>query len=206
MEDSPESLAFIQRRGFQEVRHGIHMALDLDAFDDTSFDATIDRLKAEGFCFTSMEALGNTEEAQRKLYDLNDTAQRSTPGQSGDPAWASFEGFQKSVCGSKWYRPAGQIVAIDTTTGRWAAMSAISIVGAVDYAYNLFTGVEMGYRGRKLAQAVKVLALRYARSTLGVHTVQTDHNVKNIPMLAIDQKLGYQKTWGKYFMEKEIHP
>jgi RimJ/RimL family protein N-acetyltransferase len=204
MEDSPESLAFIQRRGFVVVRHSIRMEMDLDEFDDRPFDAIIERLKGEGFCFTSMEELGNTEEAQRNLYDLNETVQRSIPGQTGDPAWANFEAFQKGVCGSKWYRPAGQIIAIDTATGKWAGMSAISIMGEVNYAYNLFTGVDMAYRNRKLAQAVKVLALRYARSTLGIHSVQTDHNIKNLPMIAIDNKLGYRKIWGKYFMEKAI--
>ncbi len=202
MEDCPEGLGFMERRGFSEVRHVIHMELDLDTFDDKRFDAVIDRLKAEGFCFTSMEELGDTEEAQRKLYNLNDTAQRSTPGQTGDPAWGTFEDFQKSVCGSKWYRPEGQIVAIDAATGKWVAMSAISVVGGVEYAYNLFTGVDTAYRGRQLGQAVKALALRYARSSLGVHSVQTDHNTKNLPMIAIDQKLGYRKTWGKHLMEK----
>ncbi len=204
MEDSPESLGFVERRGFYEVRHGIHMELDLDAFDDRPYDAVIARLKAEGFRFTSMEELGNTEEAQRQLYALNDAAQRSTLGQTGDPAWASFEEFRKSVCGAKWYRPAGQIVAIDAT-GKWAAMSAISIVGDVDHAYNLFTGVDIPYRGRQLGQAVKVLALRYAREGLKVHTVQTDHNMMNNPMIAIDRKLGYCQMWGKYIMEKDIN-
>ena len=204
MEDSPESLEFAKRRGFSEVRHGIHMELDLDVFADKPYDAVINRLKAEGFCFTTMEELGNTDEAQRKLYTLNDTTQRSTLGQTGDPAWASFEAFQKSVCGAEWYRPAGQIVAIDIATGRWVAMSAISCVGEADYAYNLFTGVDLAYRGRQLAQAVKVLALRYARSVLQVHSVQTDHNTKNLPMIAIDRKLGYRKTWGKFLMEKKI--
>ncbi len=205
LEDSPESLEFVQRRGFQEVRHGIHMELDLDAFDDRPYDAILDRLKAEGFCFTSMEELGNTEEAQRQLYALNDATQRSTLGQTGDPAWESFESFRKSVCGAKWYRPAGQIVAIEAATGKWAAMSAISIVGDVDHAYNLFTGVEPAYRGRQLGQAVKVLALRYAHEGLKVHTVQTDHNTKNLPMIAIDRKLGYRQTWGKYIMEKDMN-
>jgi hypothetical protein len=46
----------------------------------------------------------------------------------------------------------------------------------IDYAYNLFTGVDKRYRGRKLAQAVKVLALRYARDVLKADIVRTHHN------------------------------
>jgi len=149
--------------------------------------------------------LGNTEEAQRRLYALNDTASASTPGQGGEHAWISFEDFQQSVCGSSWYKPAGQIVAIDTTDGTWAAMSAITRMEGRDYAYNLFTGVDLPYRGRKLGQAVKVLALRYARNELKANIVRTHHNTRNLPMIAIDTKFGYRQLPGSFLMEKKLH-
>jgi RimJ/RimL family protein N-acetyltransferase len=148
--------------------------------------------------------LGNTEDAQRKLYALNDAASVSTPGQGGEHAWASFEDFQKSVYGAEWYKPEGQIVAIDTSTGAWAGMSAITRMQGRDYAYNLFTGVDLPYRGRKLGQAVKLLALRFARKALQVQTVRTHHNTRNLPMIAIDTKFGYRLISGSYLMEKVL--
>jgi RimJ/RimL family protein N-acetyltransferase/L-amino acid N-acyltransferase YncA len=202
LDDSPESRAFVERRGFSEQRHHFGMELDLAAFDDLPYEAVISRLKAEGFHFTSMEELGNTEEAQRKLYNLNNSTSLTTPGTNAEPAWASFEDFQKSVCQTKWYKPGGQIIAIETATGTWAAMSAITRMEGVDYAYNLFTGVELPYRGRKLGQAVKVLALRYAREVLKVNSVHTHHNTQNLPMIAIDRKFGYRQTRGTFLMEK----
>ncbi len=202
LDTSPSSQAFVERRGFREERHNFEMVLDLNAFDDRAYDPLIERLIGEGFCFTSMEELGNSEEAQMQLYMLNETTQRSTPGQNNEPAWTSFEDFQKSVCQSNWYKPAGQIVAIDGTTGNWAAMSAISRFEGTDYAYNLFTGVDIPYRGRKLAQAAKMLALRYARNILKVDSVHTHHNTKNQPMIAIDRKFGYKQLRGTYLMEK----
>jgi RimJ/RimL family protein N-acetyltransferase len=95
-----------------------------------------------------------------------------------------------------------QMVAIDTATGAWVAMSAITRLEGNDYAYNLFTGVDKLYRGRRLAQAVKVLALRYARDVLKANTVRTHHNIKNAPMIAIDRKLGYTQLPGTYLLEK----
>jgi GNAT superfamily N-acetyltransferase len=210
LDTSPESRGFAERRGFSEIRHQIGMELDLEAFDDSPYEAILDRLKGEGFRFTSMAELGNKEEAQRKLYALNDAASASTPGQGGEHAWASFEDFQKSVCGSDWYMPGGQIIAIDATTGAWAGMSAITRkapgtgVQGRAYAYNLFTGVDLPYRGRKLGQAVKVLALRYARSNLDTQIVRTHHNTKNLPMIAIDTKFGYRLISGAYLMEKSL--
>ncbi len=200
----PGCRAFADRRGFSEQSHLIGMTLDLEAFDDRPYDEIIARLQAEGFQFTSMEALGNTEEAQRKLYALNDSASAETLGSDGEHPWLSFEDFQKKVCQANWYIPAGQMVVIDTSNGDWAAMSAITRFEGTDYAYNLFTGVDRRYRGRKLAQAVKVLALRYARQALGVSTVRTHHNTHNAPMIAIDVKLGYVQTPGKYMMEKNL--
>jgi GNAT superfamily N-acetyltransferase len=207
----PDCRAFIERRGFTEIRHQIGMELNLETFDDRPYtqgtgsgDAILSRLKDEGLQFTSMDELGNTVEAQRKLYTLNDVASASTPGQGGEHAWASFEDFQKSVCGADWYKPAGEIVAIDTASGAWAAMSAITRMEGQEYAYNLFTGVDLPFRGRKLGQAVKVLALLYAKKNLDVKTVRTHHNTKNLPMIAIDRKLGYKLLPGDYLMEKRL--
>jgi GNAT superfamily N-acetyltransferase len=200
----PECRAFTERHGFTELRHGIEMALDLDRFDDRPYDVIIARLKAEGFQFTSMQELGNTEEAQRKLYLLNETTNMETLGTDGERTWESFEDFQKSVCQSDWYQSGGQIVVIDTATGDWVAMSAIAFLTGKGHAYNLFTGVDKRYRGRKLAQAVKVTALRYAREVLKSRSVHTHHNTKNLPMIAIDYKLGYMLLSGTYLMEKKL--
>ena len=60
------------------------------------------------------------------------------------------------------------------------------------------------YRGRKLGQAVKVVALRYAREVLKASSVHTHHNTKNLPMIGIDLKLGYTQTLGSFSMEKVL--
>jgi RimJ/RimL family protein N-acetyltransferase len=82
-------------------------------------------------------------------------------------------------------------------------MSAITVFEGADHAYNLFTGTDVRYRGRKLAQAVKSLALQKAL-TLGVEAVRTSHNSENAAMIAIDTKLGYIRTPGIFIMEKEL--
>jgi RimJ/RimL family protein N-acetyltransferase len=84
-------------------------------------------------------------------------------------------------------------------------MSAITRMPGQDHAYNLFTGVDLPYRGRKLGQAVKVLALRYARSALKTNTVRTHHNTRNLPMIAIDTKFGYKLLPGSFLMEKKLN-
>jgi RimJ/RimL family protein N-acetyltransferase/L-amino acid N-acyltransferase YncA len=199
-----DGMAFAKGRGFTERGHSIRMGLDLERFDDQPYDAIISRLQGEGFQFTSMAVLGNTLEAQQKLHKLNDATSSDTPGSEGEHAWPSFEDFQQSVCQANWYKPEGQMVVIDTHTGDWVAMSAITRMEGNDFAYNLHTGVQRNYRGRKLAQAVKMLALRFARDMLQTSRVETDHNSKNLPMIAIDIKLGYKELVSYYSMQKVL--
>lgn len=200
----PEGLAFAQRCGFSERAHRLGMELDLGTFDDRPYEEVIARLKGEGFLFTSMAELGNTEEAQRRLYELNDATGMEIPGSDGEHSWASFEDFQKRVCQSDWYMPAGQMVVIDTNTSTWAAMSAITRLEGVAFAYNLHTGVDRGYRGRKLGLAVKVTALRFAREVLQVRLVRTHNNAINLPMISINRKLGYHQIPGFFVMQKKL--
>ncbi len=94
-DDCPKCRSFADRNGFSEQRHSIGMTLDLTRFDDRPYEAVISRLQAEGFQFTSMEALGNTEEAQRKLYALNDMTASETPGSEGMHPWLDFADFQR---------------------------------------------------------------------------------------------------------------
>lgn len=200
----PECRAFAEHRGFSEQSHYVGLALDLDAFDDRPYDELIAKLKGAGYQFTSMEALGNTAEAQRKLYRLNDSSLMEMIVPEGEHSWLSFEDFQKNVCQADWYRPAGQLVAIDTATGDWAAMSAITRYAGSDHAYNLHTGVDKRHHGRNLATAILVLALRYARDVLKVKRVITDENALHLSAIAAFRALGYTQSPGTFSMQKML--
>lgn len=198
-----EGVRFATKRGFVVKKHSIEMMFDLKCWDETRIQPILAALGEQGFRFTNMAELGDTQDARRKLYALNNGAAATDPGSDGIPPWASFEEFERDVCNSSWYHPVSQIVAIDTKTGEWAAMSAITVFKGADHAYNLFTGTDIRYRGRKLAQAVKSLALRKARE-FDVDTVRTSHNSENEAMIAIDTRLGYVRTPGAFILEKEL--
>lgn len=203
-DDCPHCLSFALQNRFIEKSHSISMLLDLLSWDDTPYTALITDLESQGFLFTSMAELGNTEEAQRKLFALNDMTSSEIPGSEGEHSWNSFKDFQRSVCQSDWYKPAGQKVVIDAKSGDFIGMSAITVFSGSDHAYNLHTGVDKRYRGRKLGQAVKATALCFARDELKATKVRTHHNAVNAPMIAIDQKLGYRIVPGYYRLEKTL--
>jgi len=202
-DNSDHSIQFATQRGFEQKYHSIEMMLDLTSWNDQKYEPLLTSLRDQGFHFTDMAELGDTQDDRRKLYALNNGAAATDPGSGGVSPWSSFEEFDRDVCNSSWYHPDGQIVAIDAYTGVWAAMSAITVFCGSDHAYNLFTGTDLRYRGRKLAQAVKHLALRKAL-TFGVGVVRTSHNSENAAMIAIDTKLGNFRTPGMLVMEKEL--
>ena len=200
----PESRTFAVKRGFSLISHSIGMQLELDRLDLQPYLDLASELERQGYEFKSMEALGNTETDQEKLYLLNDVTSSQTMGSEGEHSWSSFEDFQQSVCQAEWYNPAGQMVVIEKSTGKWVAMSAITRFEGQEEAYNLFTGVDEAFRGRKLAQAVKAKALLFARDVLDVKKVRTNHNSLNEPMIAIDRKFGYVQSPGSLYMRKNL--
>ena len=179
------------------------MMFDLNSWEEARYTPILQSLQTQGFRFTNLAELRNTEEARRKLYALNNSAATTDPGSDGIPPGHPSKSSSGMCAPSSWYYPDAQIVAIDTSNGEWAAMSAITVFKGSDHAYNLFTGTDVRYRGRKLAQAVKVLALQRARA-FGVDTVRTSHNSENEAMIAIDTSLGYVRTPGAFIMLKEI--
>lgn len=197
-------LEFAKKKGFEEKSHYVGLELSLESFERQRYEPLIIRLKEEGFEFTSMEALGNTEEMQHKLYLLNDSTSMELILPEAYHSWLDFKDFQKKVCGADWYKPDRQMIAIDTHTGDWAAMSAITRFEGADNAYSLHTGVDQRYHGRGLAEAVLVQALDYARNILKVPQVIGDEDAKNESSLAILTGMGFVKIPGSFRMEKKI--
>ena len=50
--------------------------------------------------------------------------------------------MRQKVCQMDWYKAGGQLVAIDSASGAWAAMSAVTRFAGSDHAYHLHTGVD----------------------------------------------------------------
>ena len=78
--------------------------MNLDTFDDRPYDEIIAKLKGEGFQFTTMEALGNTQEAQRKLYLLNDTTARLPVLRAVTTPTTCIPGWISATTGASWRR------------------------------------------------------------------------------------------------------
>lgn len=198
-DNSPAGLRFAEQRGFTISRHIYESTLHLAEFDEQRFGYVLETLIAAGLCFTTIADLGNTPDTQRKLYDLNRRTALDVPGHPD--TFPPFEEFMQMVCGAAWYRPDGEIVAVDGQ--RWAGMARVGHFKERNAMYNMFTGVDRDYRGRDLALALKLLAIRCAQR-YGATYIRTNNDSHNAPMLAINRKLGYQPAPGKYRLVREL--
>jgi DNA-binding transcriptional MerR regulator len=195
--DAP-SLAFAEQRKFSIDEHLFNYALDLSAFDETPFLPAIADLQNEGLRFCALADFADTPETRHKLYDLNTSDMLENSATSVPWTYAGFEEF---VLQAPWFRPEGQLLALDGDA--WIGMAAVSVFADTHSAHNLYTTVLRPYRGRKIATSLKVLAARYARQK-GAQTLLTDSDLRNAPILAIQRKMGYTAQPGKYTLVCEM--
>jgi GNAT superfamily N-acetyltransferase len=198
-DDCPASLRFAQRRGFMVERHQFESTLDLTTFDEMPYRDIIPALEAAGIRFFSLADLHDSQEARLKLYALNHTTSLDVPGAASVDM--SFSEFEQWVLGAEWYRPDGQLIAADGEM--WVGLAAVQLLPHSQGAYNLMTGVIRPYRGRKIALALKLQAICYARSH-SARYLRTHNDSLNAPMLTINRKLGYQPQPGKYILRCNI--
>jgi len=199
-ENAAEALGFAQRRGYRVDRHSFESTLDLASFDERPFASTLERARAAGLRFFSLADLAPvTEQLERRLYELNRVTGLDNPGNNG--FFSPYEEFRTFVFEASWFRPDGQILAADGE--QWVGLAAVAFYPEANYAYNAFTGVERAYRGRGLACALKLLAIRWAQQ-VGARTMRTNNDSRNAPMLAINRKLGYRPEPGMIYLVRDL--
>ncbi len=200
-DDCSLCLQFAEKHGFSIERHMFESRLDLATFDESRFAGTIEAVEASGIRFFTLADLGNTLEAQQKLYEINRLYAADNPSNEG---WSfpPFESFRKNIFKASWFRADGQIIAADGD--KWIGLAAIGYSKRPNSMFNAFTGVDHAYRGRQIALALKLLAIRCARN-YGANSITTDNDSQNAPMLAINRKLGYAQEPGFYQVTRALN-
>jgi GNAT superfamily N-acetyltransferase len=196
LDSDPSSLAFAEHRGFTIDRQHFYSTLDLKTFDEAPYLPGIAALEAQGLRLCSLADFPDNLETRCKFYELNLSVVRDIPGENWDyAAYPQF--FEERILGAAWFRRAGQLLAVDGDT--WVGFASVSLSPETQSAYNATTGVIRAYRGRKIAQALKIMAARYARQH-GAQMIRTDNDSLNAPILAINRKMGYQPQPGTYLL------
>lgn len=197
-DDDHASFAFARRRGFTVDRHLFRSTLNLQTFDSTPFQSAVQHAQAHNIIFATLAELGDTPQNRRQVYELNKVTAADIPGRG---PFFSFEEYQQSRFEHPSYRAAGVFLAIYDQ--QWVGLKQVSIHSKEGCAFDEMTGILREYRGQQIAQALKVYAISYAQSQQ-LPILRTFNDSANLPMLAINRKLGYHPEAGVYFMSAEL--
>ncbi|MBA3867810.1 MAG: GNAT family N-acetyltransferase [Anaerolineae bacterium] len=191
-DNDPHALRFAQAHGFKIQRHLFESRINLATFDMSPFDQIIEQVKANGIRLFTLADVGKTKENLHKLWEVNYATYMDDPGNTG--TYPNFEDFLK-LSQSEWFNPNSQFLAADGD--QYIGLSAIRYEPEYNTFYNMMTGVMPAYRGRKIALALKLMTIAYAKQQ-NSSSIHTDNDSQNAPILAINRKLGYKPEPGVY--------
>lgn len=194
--DEP-GVRFIRKRGFQPTWERYESSLHTRDVDLHAFNDLLTQVEASGIRLRSLAELAGDPERNRWLYELDwilfqDVPMGLTLTKRSPEAWV------KEELDDPMLRPKLSFVAIDPTrtdplTGPYIGYSTIGWNPAGGYAYIGMTGVLREYRGRGIAKALKVAAMR-SLAAAGGGEIKTFNDSPNKTMLRMNEALGFRRT------------
>jgi RimJ/RimL family protein N-acetyltransferase len=163
----------------------VRLELVLASFDERPFASTIQQCEERGVRFETMASLGDTASARRSLYELNRACSADIPGRG---PFFTYEEYLADRIDHARYCAAGTMVALEGDA--WIGMAGLSDWRSRGFMFNEMTGVRADRRGRGIALALKVLGIRFARTT-GARRLYTFHDARNVAAIALNRRLGY---------------
>jgi GNAT superfamily N-acetyltransferase len=199
-----DDIRFLTRRGFAEVQRGWQSRLHIPSFDIGAFASAEERVARQGIVLTTLAVERERDpDALRRAYALTSACERDMP--SVDPVTeVPFELFIAHTIDSPNAAPDAFFIAKDGA--RYAGMSGLyRPMAEPGIIYQGLTGVLREYRGRGIAMALKLQTVRYAREH-GYIEIRTWNDVRNQPMLRINDALGFARQPAWINFEKPLAP
>jgi GNAT superfamily N-acetyltransferase len=163
----------------------VKLELRVDRFEDAQFEPYLQRAQSSGIRFGTMADVGDSPADRRALYDLNKTCSADIPNRG---TFYSYDEYVAQRIDVAIYDPNGVVIAAHGDD--WIGMSVTSLRPADGFAFSEMTGVLAPHRGRGLSLALKLLAIRFVRSS-GYDRLVTFHHPDNQPAIAMNRRLGF---------------
>lgn len=191
-ESMTDGTAFLQKRGWKELKRDWESRLTVAGFDFAKFSGADERIGKERIrVSTYAEELARDPETPRKAFELIDVCRRDVPATDA-PTPITFEEWRADWVDAPGFLPDAFFVAVDRD-GRWLGMSNLhESLEDKSFIWQGFTGVRPEARGKGIGMALKLRTVRHAQR-LGVGHIKTWNDQSNRPMLAINEAMGFEK-------------
>lgn len=179
MEDDPDSLTFLARRGYAEVERQMQVALDLNRFDQPGHAVP------EGVAIVTR---AERPDLLEQMYQVGAEAQADVPGMEGEQQW-TFDEWKAWEIDRPTNRPDLCFFAVagDRVVG-------YALLQAFDQAvYHGFTAVSRDWRNRGVGKALTLRQIAAAKA-MGYERLFCESEERNVPMRRLTESLGYQPT------------
>ncbi len=189
-EDRRTNIEFLEMQGFVEKMRYWESRLDVNAFDFSPYSTVQDGVLGAGFEIRTLAELEADPEYQQKFFEMWSDCRRDVP-RPDEATEISFEQFSRWTFESPYLLPDACFIALEKSSQRWAGMSQLwKSEGA--YLGTGLTAVRREYRRNKLALAMKLRGIEYAKN-MGSPEIRTGNEANNRGMLSINEMLGYVK-------------
>ncbi len=198
----PQSIHFLEKRGFVNVMRWIVSVLDVAQFDAEQYAGLRQKLADEGVAIRPLP--------QQKLLDpnwLNNVYELDWELTLDEPqptphTKQPLEQYVKTFIDDPNLLQDGWYVAVDGN-GRYLGMTQFYQKTDKPTEYGSgFTGVVRSHRRRGLATALKSYAIEYAKQQ-GIHTIRTGNEEKN-PMYQLNVQLGFEDLTAELAYQKKL--
>jgi GNAT superfamily N-acetyltransferase len=187
-EDKPDFIRFLTKRGFvRQMRYPVSH-LNPQAFEFAKFEGVEEHVREQGIEIVNVPDLpARDPDWKRSWYELENECWMDVPLPE-PPTKMSFEQFA-SRFDSPNYDARAHFVAIDE--GKYVGLTGFWTSQVEKHKlYTGLTGVVRSHRRKRVATALKLHGIRFARE-YGATIIETD-NEENNPMFGLNLQLGFE--------------
>ncbi len=199
-EDHPQSMRFVEARGFVEVMREWENHLRPEDFDAERWAGHIERVEDSGIRLATYAELEREDpDFFPRLYALATEVSQDVPSPA-ESTKPEYEGWVERVRKNPNLIKEGYFIALDGE--EYVGLSTLSRSQSADFLYTGLTGVRRDWRRRGIALALKLEAIEHCRNA-AVPLVKTWNATTNTGMLGINEALGFvkQPAWIQYALE-----
>ena len=199
----PNAIQFAEKTGFQKHCSSSPWQLTLSDAPSADFQPLLDSVKALGIEISTLaEEKQKDSQCLVKLHHLRTLLDQDVPGMETAPPM-SYAAFVREV---EAEHSLADAFFIARKGSEYLGMSCLILHSTDAKALNqTTTGVRSDFRSRGVATALKRHGMNYAR-THGYASIHTYMDGTNLPMIKLNEKLGFRPGVGVAFMVKAIQP